>query len=131
MAKRRIFQIAKELNISHTEILSFLEGKGINVASHMAPIDENIYKIVLSEFHKDKESVERYRKEQVRREIHDTRLLEQQKANKKLNLLSLEKQRELEEKEKKKEQEDTKAKEDKLKGRLSSSSRLKNSNLKI
>ena len=111
MAKRRIFQIAKELNISHTEILSFLEGKGINVASHMAPIDEDIYKIVLSEFHKDKESVERYRKEQVRREIHDTRLLEQQKANKKLNLLSLEKQRELEEKEKKKEQEDTKAKE--------------------
>ena len=115
MAKRRIFQIAKELNISHTEILSFLEGKGINVASHMAPIDEDIYKIVLSEFHKDKESVERYRKEQVRREIHDTRLLEQQKENKKLNLLSLEKQRELEEKEKKKEQEDTKAKEDKLK----------------
>ena len=115
MAKRRIFQIAKELNISHTEILSFLEGKGINVASHMAPIDEDIYKIVLSEFHKDKESVERYRKEQVRREIHDTRLLEQQKANKKLNLLSLEKQRELEEKEKKKEQEDTKAKEDKIK----------------
>ena len=51
MAKRRIFQIAKELNISHTEILSFLEGKGINVASHMAPIDEDIYKIVLSEFH--------------------------------------------------------------------------------
>ena len=115
MAKRRIFQIAKELNISHTEILSFLEGKGINVASHMAPIDEDIYKIVLSEFHKDKESVERYRKEQVRREIHDTRLLEQQKANKKLNLLSLEKQRELEEKEKKKEQEDTKAKDDKIK----------------
>ena len=83
MAKRRIFQIAKELNISHTEILSFLEGKGIEVASHMAPIEEDVYKIVLSEFHKDKESVERYRKEQVRREIHDTRILEQQKANKK------------------------------------------------
>ena len=29
MAKRRIFQIAKELNISHTDILSFLKGKGI------------------------------------------------------------------------------------------------------
>ena len=115
MAKRRIFQIAKELNISHTEILSFLEGKGIEVASHMAPIEEDVYKIVLSEFHKDKESVERYRKEQVRREIHDTRILEQQKANKKLNLLSLEKQRELEEKEKKKELEDNKAREDKEK----------------
>ena len=115
MAKRRIFQIAKELNISHTEILSFLEGKGIEVASHMAPIEEDVYNIVLSEFHKDKESVERYRKEQVRREIHDTRILEQQKANKKLNLLSLEKQRELEEKEKKKEIEDSKALEDKVK----------------
>ena len=115
MAKRRIFQIAKELNISHTEILSFLEGKGIEVASHMAPIEEDVYNIVLSEFHKDKESVERYRKEQVRREIHDTRILEQQKANKKLNLLSLEKQRELEENEKKKEIEDSKALEDKIK----------------
>ena len=115
MAKRRIFQIAKELNISHTEILSFLEGKGIEVASHMAPIAEDVYNIVLSEFHKDKESVERYRKEQVRREIHDTRILEQQKANKKLNLLSLEKQRELEENEKKKEIEDSKALEDKVK----------------
>ena len=105
MAKRRIFHIAKELNISHTEILSFLEGKGIKVASHMAPIEEDVYKIVLDEFHKDKESVERYRKEQVRREIHDTRILEQQKANKKLNLLSLEKQRELEENEREKEKE--------------------------
>ena len=114
MAKRRIFHIAKELNISHTEILSFLEGKGIEVASHMAPIEEDVYKLVLSEFHKDKESVDRYRKEQVRREIHDTRILEQQKANKKLNLLTLEKQRELEEKEKKKEKEDIKAKEEQV-----------------
>ena len=89
MAKRRIFQIAKELNISHTEILSFLEGKGIEVASHMAPIEEDVYNIVLSEFHKDKESVERYRKEQVRREIHDTRILEQQKANKKLLVIEV------------------------------------------
>ena len=111
MAKRRIFHIAKELNISHTEILSFLEGKGIKVASHMAPIEENVYQIVLDEFHKDKESVERYRKEQVRREIHDTRILEQQKANKKLNLLSLEKQRELEENEREKEKEEVVKKE--------------------
>ena len=102
MAKRRIFQIAKELNISHTEILSFLEGKGINVASHMAPIDEDIYKIVLSEFHKDKESVERYRKDQVRREIHDTRLKERQQSTRKLKLLSLKEQRELEKREVKK-----------------------------
>ena len=100
MAKRRIFQIAKELNISHTEILSFLKGKGIAVGSHMAPITEETYAIVMEEFHKDKESIDRYRKEQIRREIHDTRIFEEQKANKKLQLLSLEEQRKLESDEK-------------------------------
>jgi len=100
MAKRRIFQIAKELNISHTEILSFLKGKGIAVGSHMAPINEETYAIVMEEFHKDKESIDRYRKEQIRREIHDTRIFEEQKANKKLQLLSLEEQRKLESDEK-------------------------------
>ena len=100
MAKHRIFQIAKELNISHTEILSFLKGKGIAVGSHMAPIDEETYAIVMEEFHKDKESIDRYRKEQIRREIHDTRIFEEQKANKKLQLLSLEEQRRLESDEK-------------------------------
>ena len=100
MAKRRIFQIAKELNISHTEILSFLKGKSISVGSHMAPINEETYAIVMEEFHKDKESIDRYRKEQIRREIHDTRIFEEQKANKKLQLLSLEEQRKLESDEK-------------------------------
>ena len=100
MATRRIFQIAKELNISHTEILSFLKGKSIAVGSHMAPIDEETYAIVMEEFHKDKESIDRYRKEQIRREIHDTRIFEEQKANKKLQLLSLEEQRKLESDEK-------------------------------
>ena len=100
MATRRIFQIAKELNISHTEILSFLKGKSISVGSHMAPIDEETYAIVMEEFHKDKESIDRYRKEQIRREIHDTRIFEEQKANKKLQLLSLEEQRKLESDEK-------------------------------
>ena len=100
--KLRIFQIAKELNISHTEILSFLKTKGIQVGSHMAPVDEETHQIILNEFHKDKESIDRYRKEQVRREIHDTRIKELQKANKKLELLTLEDQRKLEIEERKK-----------------------------
>ena len=66
----------------------------------MAPIDEETYTIVMEEFHKDKESIDRYRKEQIRREIHDTRIFEEQKANKKLQLLSLEEQRKLESDEK-------------------------------
>ena len=115
MAQRRIFQIAKELNISHTDILSFLDGKKIKVSSHMAPVDDDIYQLIISEFHKDKESVDRYRKEQVRREIHDTRILEQQKANKKLNLLTLAEQRDLENKERKKAEEEKKIKDDEIK----------------
>ena len=111
MAKRRIFQIAKELNISHTDILSFLKLKNIEVGSHMAPIEEDVYQIILAEFHKDKESVDRYRKEQVRREIHDTRILDRQKENKKLNLLTIDEQRKLETKEREKIQEEEKKKE--------------------
>ena len=106
MSQRRIFQIAKELNISHTDILSFLDGKKINISSHMAPVDDEIYQLILSEFHKEKESVDRYRKEQVRREIHDTRILEQQKANKKLNILTLAEQRDIEKKEREKAEEE-------------------------
>ena len=115
MAKRRIFQIAKELNISHTDILSFLKLKNIEVGSHMAPIEEDVYQIILAEFHKDKESVERYRKEQVRREIHDTRILDRQKQNKKLNILTIEEQRKLEIKEREKIQEEEKKKEEEAK----------------
>lgn len=102
MAKRpvRIFQIAKELNISHTEIVSFLNEKGIGVASHMSPVDDTAYQLILTEFSKDKEAVERSRKEQVRREIHDTRLKERHDPQKKMELLSLHDQRKLEEKEK-------------------------------
>ena len=96
MSKLRIFQIAKELNISHTEILSFLKKQGIEVGSHMAPVDEETHHIILNEFHKDKESIDRYRKEKVRRVIHDTRIKELQQANKKLELLTLEDQRKLE-----------------------------------
>ncbi len=99
MAKIRIFQIAKELNISHTDILSFLKSKKIQVSSHMSPVDENVKKMIMDEFAKDKEEVDRFRKEKVRREIHDTKLKEQQQSTKKLKLLSLTEQRELEKKE--------------------------------
>jgi len=92
----RIFQIAKELNISHTDILSFLKSQNIEVGSHMSPVREDIHHVILTEFAKDKANVERFRKEQVRKEIHDTRLKEKQEDHKKLQILSLSKQRELE-----------------------------------
>ena len=42
MAQKRIYQIAKELNISHVEIIKFLSSRDIKVANHMAPVDNNI-----------------------------------------------------------------------------------------
>ena len=114
MAKTRIFQIAKELNISHTDILSFLKTRRIEVSSHMSPVDESIHQMILDEFVKDKEQVERFRKEQVRKEIHDTRLKEQQKSSKKLQLLSLTDQRELEKKESEKRKQDAEQAEKKI-----------------
>ncbi len=99
MSTIRIFQIAKELNISHTDIVSFLKSKKVQVSSHMSPVEENIRKMIMDEFAKDKEQVDRFRKEKVRREIHDTRLKEQQQSTKKLKLLSLNEQRRLEQKE--------------------------------
>jgi len=50
MAKLRIFQIAKELNISHTDIVSFLTSKKIEVSSHMSPVDESVHQMIMAEF---------------------------------------------------------------------------------
>ena len=66
---KRVFQIAKELNISHLEIMSFLENKGEKVTSHMAPVSLDIYDEILLEFSKDKQQSERYRKEQARKKV--------------------------------------------------------------
>jgi len=74
MAKTRIFQIAKALNISHTDILSFLKSRKVEVSSHMSPVDESVHQMIMEEFAKDKEQVDRFRKEQVRKVIHDTKL---------------------------------------------------------
>ena len=94
----RIFQIAKELNISHKGIIAFLNTKGI-IVGLMDSIDQPVYQLILNEFSKEKETVDRYRKEQVRKEIHDTRIRQKQIEKSKLNLLSLKEQRKIEEQE--------------------------------
>ena len=67
--KKRIFQIAKELNISHLEIIQFLKNHGSEVDSHMAPVAPEMYDEILLEFSKDKLQIERHRKEQARKEV--------------------------------------------------------------
>ena len=67
MAKVRIFQIAKELNLSHTDILNFLKARNIKVSSHMSPVDEATHKEIMNEFEKDKEQVDRFERNRLER----------------------------------------------------------------
>ena len=78
--KRRIFHIAKELNISHIEIMTFLKDEGVTVSSHMAPVDADVYDQILGEFAKERQQIERLRKEQARQAVV-TNIKKQQKAD--------------------------------------------------
>ena len=53
--KNRIFHIAKELNISHLDLMNFLRGKGIAVSNHMTPVNADIYDMILGQFAKDRQ----------------------------------------------------------------------------
>ena len=66
---KRVFHIAKELNISHIEILNFLSQKEIDVKTHMSPVSTEIYDLILGEFSKEKKDIERFRKEQARKAV--------------------------------------------------------------
>lgn len=70
--KKRIFQIAKELNISHADIISYLSKQGVEVSGLNSPVDGEVYEKILGEFSKDKEALDRFRKDQARRNIKNT-----------------------------------------------------------
>ena len=50
--KRRIVQVAKDLNISHRDIMEFLDSRGIKATSHMSPLGEEAYQLIIEEFEK-------------------------------------------------------------------------------
>lgn len=60
--KKKIFQLAKELNISHETLVTFLQKKGYEVKSHMSLITEEMYDITMRHFKKEKESAEKHQK---------------------------------------------------------------------
>ena len=94
--KPRIFQIAKELNISHTEIMDFLVREGIKVASHMSPVELDIYERILGEFAKEKVIVDRHRKEMARRDAAQARRRATSTKGRFDRILTLEEQRKIE-----------------------------------
>ena len=79
--KKQIFQIAKELNISHDDIISFLEGKDIKVTSRMMKITPETYELVLNEFARERQQIDRFRKDQARMVVVDTRRIDKKQQD--------------------------------------------------
>ena len=63
---RRIFDIAKELNISHIEIIDFLNTQDDSKYTIMSSISNEIYGKILEQFYQDVSAVDRLRKEKAR-----------------------------------------------------------------
>ena len=73
MKKRRVFHIAKELNISHLEIIRFLKKVEIPCTGINAAVDEEVYFKILRNFSREKDVVERIGKEKARKEAEKKR----------------------------------------------------------
>lgn len=52
--EKKIYEIARELNISSPEILKFLQSKGYNFDNHISTVNNNIYDSILLEFSEEK-----------------------------------------------------------------------------
>jgi len=61
-AKKKIYQIAKEINISHETLMDYLKKKGHEVKSHMSVVDDAMMHDISSHFKKDKEVAEKHHK---------------------------------------------------------------------
>lgn len=76
---KRIYQIAKQINISHQEIIDFLRDEaGVEVANHMAPVEEETYERILKKFAGDLYQIEQDRKAEERRVLEDSRRREEE-----------------------------------------------------
>ncbi len=75
---KRIYQIAKQINISHSEIVTFLKEQGLDVTNHMSPVDEETHNLILKNFASDLFQIEMDQKEVDRRALEEQRRLEEE-----------------------------------------------------
>ena len=54
MSNKRIYQIAIELNISHSDIIEFLDGIGESGYSHMSEVNTSVYSKIITKYSRDK-----------------------------------------------------------------------------
>ena len=74
MSNKRIYQIAIELNISHSDIIEFLNGIGEKGYSHMSEVSSDVYSKIITKYSRDKKKQEIYVKEKARNTIHSNRI---------------------------------------------------------
>jgi translation initiation factor IF-2 len=61
-AHKKIYQVAKEINISHETLIEYLTKRGHAVKSHMSAVDDEMMHDILSHFKKDKEVAEKHQR---------------------------------------------------------------------
>ncbi len=61
-SRKKIYQLAKEINISHETLLEYLRKRGHEVKSHMSVVDDSMMHDILSHFKKDKEVAEKHQR---------------------------------------------------------------------
>ncbi len=61
-AHKKIYQVAKEINISHETLIEYLAKRGHAVKSHMSSVDDEMMHDILSHFKKDKEVAEKHQR---------------------------------------------------------------------
>ncbi len=61
-SKKKIYQIAKEINISHETLIEYLRKKGHEIKSHMSMVDDAMISDISAHFKKDKEVAEKHQK---------------------------------------------------------------------
>ena len=70
-SKKKLFQVAKELNLGKETIKDFLEKKGIKVTNINMRLDEDVYEMILNRFSKEKREAEKIHKRRVERHKDD------------------------------------------------------------
>ena len=60
--KIKVYNLAKELNLSSETLIEFLKKKGFEAKTHMSVVDEDMISVVHAHFKKDKDVADRHQR---------------------------------------------------------------------
>jgi translation initiation factor IF-2 len=73
--KIKVYNLAKELNLSSETLIEFLKKKGFEAKTHMSVVDEDMISVVHAHFKKDKDVADRHHRKM--QEFRSTRKKEE------------------------------------------------------